>query len=116
MTLQAGISRLFAWRAGSHFGVIREMYCVTPRCYVIYSFPLINLMHQLGRVIYEPHGHFPRHTGTAQTIDVGNTKAVETEVRLADLNEELLPAAGWLEWEFESDLSLGFANPLEPRM
>ena len=73
-------------------------------------FTLVNLVNQFRRVIDQPHGRFTRHTGPAQTIDVGDAQAVKAQMRFIDFDEELLPPARRLKGKFHREFLLRFAE------
>jgi hypothetical protein len=76
---------------------------------------LVNLMNQFRSVIDQTHGRFTRNTGTAQTIDVGNAQAVETQMRFFDLDEKLLPPARRLKRKFNGEFLFGLADAFKQR-
>lgn len=108
------VPRLFVWAKSPVIveseNLIRKLHRVTPLRHVLYFFTLVNLVNQFRRVVDQPHGRFARHTGTAQPVDVGNAQAVEAQMRFFNFDEKLLPPARRLEWKFQREFLLGFAE------
>ena len=93
----------------------RELHRVTPLRHVLHLLPLVDLMDQIRRMIYQPHRRFAGNPGTAQPVDVGNAQTVETQMRLFDLDKELLPAARRLKGKFDREFLFGLADAFKQR-
>ena len=60
--IRQGSGRLSNW----------ETHHVSPPLHVLDLFSLIDLMHQVGGMIHQPHGRLARHSGTSQSVHVGH--------------------------------------------
>src|SRR5471032_2575111 len=88
----------------------RKLHGVPPLRHILDFLTLVDLMNQFRRMIDQPHGRFTRHTGAAQTVDIGDAQTVESQVRLFDLDKELLPTARRLKWKFNGEFLSGLAD------
>ncbi len=52
-------------------------------------------------MIHQSHRDFLWHARTSKAVDVGDAKAVKTEMWLSNFDEELLPPPRGLEWELQ---------------
>lgn len=92
-----------------------ELHRVPPLRHVRDFLSLVNLVNQFRRVIDQTHRRFTRHTGAAQTIDVGDAQAVKTQMRFFDLDKKLLPSPRRLKRKFNGEFLFRLADAFKPR-
>lgn len=102
---------LIAGEEETDFRLLGKRDRVAPLLDVLNLLPIVNLVHKVGSMDDQPHGGFAWHTCPAQPVHVGHPKAVEAEMRLLDLDEELLPSPRRLKREIKRVRPV---NRLEP--
>lgn len=92
-----------------------KLYRIPPLRHVLDFLALVNVVNQFRSVIDQTHRPFTRNAGTTQTINVGNAQAVETQMRLFDLDKELLPPPRRLKRKFNGEFLFRLPDALKQR-